>query len=64
MDNTRRVFRNFALPVPAFDHLKEFQRSYEGQHGVKINNNQALAIILEQHRQMFDERNGYGWLDD
>lgn len=64
MTNQAVVFRNFALPVPAFDHLKDFQRKYEEQHGVKINNNQTLAIILGQHRQMLEELDGNGWLDD
>lgn len=51
MTNQAVVFRNFALPVPTFDHLKDVQRGYEEQHGVKINNNQTLAIILRQHQE-------------
>lgn len=64
MTNQAVVFRNFALPVPAFDHLKDVQRGYEKQHGVKINNNQTLAIILRQHQKMLEEFDGNGWLDD
>lgn len=44
------VFRQIAFPVSAFDYLKDFQRSYERKHGVRLNNNQALAIILSEHK--------------
>lgn len=50
MQNQKCVFRNFALPVATFDHLKQFQRQYEQQHQIKLTNNQALAIILAQHK--------------
>jgi len=45
------VYRHIAFPLPAFDYLKEFQRGYEAQHGARINNNQALAIILAEHQR-------------
>lgn len=48
------VFRNFALPVATFDHLKQFQRSYEKEHSVKLTNNQMLAIILRQHKDLLE----------
>lgn len=51
MQHQKCVFRNFALPVPTFDHLKEFQREYEQQNQIKLTNSQTLAIILEQHKQ-------------
>lgn len=44
------VYRHIAFPLPAFDYLKEFQRGYEARHGERINNNQALAIILAEHQ--------------
>lgn len=46
------VLRSFALPVPAFDHLKSFQRSYEREHHVKLTNSQVLAIILREHQEL------------
>lgn len=45
------VYRHIAFPLTAFDYLKEFQRRYEAQHGERINNNQALAIILAEHQR-------------
>jgi len=51
MENHKYVFRNFSLPVPTFDHLKQFQREYEHQHSVKLTNSQALAIILDEHKK-------------
>lgn len=45
------VYRHIAFPLPAFDYLKEFQRGYEAQYGERINNNQALAIILAEHQR-------------
>lgn len=49
MYQTKAVFRSFALPVPTFDLLKKFQRDYLKTHGVRLNNNQALTIILGEH---------------
>jgi len=46
----KSVFRNFAMPVSAFDHLKEFQRGYEQRHKVRLTNNQILTIILKEHQ--------------
>lgn len=60
----KTVFRSIAFPVSAFDHLKEFQREYERRHGVRINNNEALAIILKQHRQFIAESEEHAWWDD
>lgn len=47
-----RVFRSFALPVPAFDHMKEYQRAYHEKHGVWLNNNYILTVILAEHKEM------------
>lgn len=44
------VFRQVAFPVSSFDYLKDFQRGYERAHGVRITNNQALALILAEHK--------------
>lgn len=57
----KTVFRNIAIPVSAFDHLKDFQRRYEQRHGAKLNNNQALAIILKQHQQFIAESEVHDW---
>lgn len=46
------VFRSFALPVTTFDYLKQFQRDYQARYGVWINNNEAITIILREHRQL------------
>lgn len=56
MQNQKCVFRNFALPVVSFDHLKQFQRDYEQQHRIKLTNSQALAIILAEHKKQQEER--------
>lgn len=59
----KTVFRNIALPVSAFDYLKDFQREYERRHGARLNNNQALTIILKQHQQFIAESEEHAWLD-
>lgn len=46
-----RVFRNFALPVECFDHLKDVQRHYQRRHGIELNNNEVLALIFMEHRE-------------
>ena len=60
----KTVFRNIALPVSAFDHLKHFQREYERSHGARLSNNQALTIILKQHQQFIAGSEEHGWIDD
>lgn len=47
----RTIFREFALPLSAFNYLKNWQRDYQAKHGASITNNQALAIILREHQQ-------------
>lgn len=47
----KAVFRNFAIPVSAFDYLKQFQRDYEQRYRVRLTNNQVLAIILREHQE-------------
>ena len=51
------VYRSFALPVATFDYLKQFQRDYQTQYGVWVNNNQAITIILSQHQQQANDIN-------
>lgn len=50
MNEEKLVFRQFALTVSTFDYLKDFQRAYEGRHGVRLSNNQVIAIILSEHK--------------
>lgn len=54
------VFRQVAFPLSAFDYLKEYQRRHEKTHGVRLNNNQTLALILAEHKQM-NEDSGEQW---
>lgn len=63
-ETEKTVFRNIAIPVSAFDHLKDFQRRYERQHGARLNNNQALTIILKQHQQFIAESEVHDWTND
>lgn len=60
----KAVFRSIAFPVEAFDHLKEFQRNHEQQQGVRLNNNEALTLILKQHRQFIAESEEHARIDD
>lgn len=59
MNDLKYVFRNVSLPVPTFDHLKNFQREYERQHNVKLSNSQVLAIMLRQHQELVAEGKCY-----
>ncbi|MCK9988842.1 MAG: hypothetical protein AzoDbin1_05314 [Azoarcus sp.] len=56
----KAVFRNFAIPVSAFDYLKQFQRDYEQRYRVRLTNNQVLAIILKEHQSSQVEKEGRG----
>lgn len=49
------IFRQVAFPLSAFDYLKEYQRSHEKTYGVRLNNNQTLALILAEHKQMNED---------
>jgi outer membrane protein assembly factor BamE (lipoprotein component of BamABCDE complex) len=49
--NEQAVFRQVAFPVSTFDYLKQFQRDYQTKYGTNLTNNQALAIILKEHKQ-------------
>lgn len=58
MRNEKTVFRQFALPVSVFDHLKQFQRDYQAKHGVRLTNNEVLGIIVKQHETMITNVEG------
>ena len=49
------IFRQIAFPLSTFDYLKTFQRTYADKHGVNLNNNQALAVILAEHQHATNE---------
>ena len=48
----RRVYRAVAFLAPQFDHLKEYQRAYNQKHGVSLDNNQILDLMLIEHRAL------------
>ncbi len=50
--NDVKVFRSFSLPLVTFEYLKKFQRDYQAKHNVIINNNQTLAVLLAEHKQL------------
>lgn len=60
MENTNVVFRQFALPVATFDYFKEYQRSYERKHGVRLNNNQLLVVMLAEHKELNGDSEEHG----
>lgn len=60
MNNEVSVFRSIAFPVSAFDYLKQFQKDYHHQHGIQLNNNQALRVIMQEHQQNKVESEEHG----
>ncbi len=52
INNDKKVFRSFALPLVTFEYLKLFQREYQEKYSVTINNNQTLAVLLAEHKQL------------
>lgn len=58
-DIEKKVFRSFALPLVTFEYLKLFQRQYLNKYKVTINNNQAIAALLQQHEQLTEENEAY-----
>jgi hypothetical protein len=58
-NNDKKVFRSFALPLVTFEYLKLFQREYQSKHKVAINNNQALAVLLAEHKQLNEDNEEY-----
>lgn len=59
MNDVKRVFRNFSLPVDTFDHLKSFQREYERSNKVRLSNSQILSILIRQHQELVTEGECY-----
>ncbi|WP_158443094.1 hypothetical protein [Rubrivivax gelatinosus] len=52
------VFRNLALPVSVFDHIKDEQRRAEAETGERPSINQTVARIVREHRQYSEAREG------
>lgn len=58
------IYRQFALPVSAFDYLKQFQRDRVASGKPQATNAEALAAILREHQQFTNEaREGRGDAD-
>lgn len=47
----KAVFRNLAIPVSAFDHIKDTQRTLQQTFGQPVSLNETVAHIVHQHRQ-------------
>lgn len=47
----KAVFRNLAIPVSAFDHIKDTQRAIQASTGLAIGLNDTVAHIVRQHKQ-------------
>lgn len=56
MKHEKTVFRQIAFPLSAFDYLKHFQREHVARTGRRLTNNEALALLLEQHEALTEER--------
>ncbi len=52
------VYRSIGFPLSAFDYLKDFMREYERKHGARLNNHQAVAIILKEHQRAYGASGG------
>lgn len=46
------VIRSFAIPVEAFDYLKQSQRRIQQAEGVHLTNGRLLARLLMEHRAL------------
>jgi hypothetical protein len=58
-ESSVKVYRSFALPLVTFEYLKLFQRQYLSKHNVAINNNQAIAVLLAEHKKTTEENEEY-----
>jgi hypothetical protein len=47
---SRTVWRSVPIPVPAFDHLKDYQRAIQAS-GQSITFNEVLARVVMEHKQ-------------
>lgn len=35
-----------------FDYLKQFQREYLAKHGIRLNNNECLTVMMMEHQRL------------
>lgn len=54
------VIRQVIFPLWAFDHLKQTQRKLKAEQGVDLNNNQVLALIIDQHAMHYPTKAAKG----
>jgi hypothetical protein len=47
----KAVFRNLALPVSVFDHIKDVQRSQEALQGHRMTICQTVSHIVREHQR-------------
>ena len=59
MQHAKRIYRSLALPVPTFDHIKQFQRGYKEGFGIDLSNSQTIAIMLQQHKTLTAQEGHY-----
>lgn len=45
------VYRQPALPVSVFDHIKDTQRAHEALTGAQLTINETVSLIIREHKQ-------------
>lgn len=45
------VYRQLALPVSVFDHIKDTQRAQEALTGARLTINETVSLIIREHKQ-------------
>ena len=45
------VYRQLAFPVPVFDYIKNYQRTYMARHGEHLTIVQAVSAIVWDHQR-------------
>lgn len=60
MEKAEVVYRQFAIPIAVFDYLKDRQRKYRQRDGKQLNNNELLAVLLNEHKAMTEESEEHG----
>jgi hypothetical protein len=56
----KAVFRTVPIPVTAFDHIKDFQRATQASTGQAVTFNEALTLIVRQHKQLTTQNEAHG----
>jgi hypothetical protein len=46
------VYRQLAIPVTAFDHLKDTQRTHEATTGLRLSLAQTVALVTREHKRL------------